>query len=189
MSYDIYSLHVDPGEASAVALETIIQRDDLVEGAPLDPGKEARKRSIANALTTARGMGYELVEHDYASLAESEGITPDEARRQVRHLQVDNGVLLVEIDDEYATVKVPYSSQLVDPHVADDVFRTLRLLRHEAGLMPYDPQLERELDIETDRDAFLESFRRGVEDARERGAEEDVAQGPRPPWWKRLLGR
>ena len=188
MSYDIYSLHVDPGEASAIALETIVQRDDMVEGAPLDPGKEARKRSIANALTTAR-MGYAVVEHDFDSLAEAEEITPDQARRKVRHLQVENGTLFVEFEDEYATVKVPYSSSLVDPAVADDVFETLRLLRHEAGLMPYDPQLERELDIDSDRDAFLDSFRRGVEDARERGAEEEAAERPRASWWRRLLGR
>jgi hypothetical protein len=188
VSYDIYALHVEPGEANAAALESVMQRDSLVEGDPLDPAKEARKRSIAGTLATSR-MGYEVIEHDYAEVAEAEGISEDEARRQVRHLQVDNGELLVELDEEYAAVKVPYSSTLVECNIAEDVFKTLRVLRDEGKFVPYDPQLGRELDIESDRDAFFQSFKDGVEQARKSGTEEAVDERPRRSLWKRLLGR
>ena len=189
MSYDIYALHVEPGEADATALETIMQRDDLVEGDPLDPAKEARKRSIANALTTATGLGYEVVEHDYEEIAKAEGVAPDEARRQVRHIECDNGTLIVQLDEEYAAVKVPASQELVGGDVAKEVFSTLKILHDEAHLVPYDPQLGRELDIESDRDAFLESFTKHVEEARGEGREEEVDDRPRASWWQRLLGR
>jgi hypothetical protein len=186
MSYDIHALRVDPGEATEVALETIMQREQLDEREPRDPAKDARKRSIAGALTTA-GLGYAVVEHDYAELARAEQTTEDEARRQVRHLQLDNGTLLVELDEEHATLKVPYSSTLLEGDLAGEVFATLAALRAEAHLIPYDPQLGRELDPDTDRDAFLEAFRRGLEEARGKGAEEEARLRPRAPWWKRLL--
>jgi hypothetical protein len=188
VSYDIYALRVQPGEASSAALESILQRDDLVEGDPLDPAKEARKRSIAGTLATAK-MGYEIIEHDYADVAEAEGISEDEARRQVRHLQVDNGELLVELDEEYAAVKIPYSSTLVECNIVEDVFKTLRVLREEGKFVPYDPQLGRELNIDLDREAFFKSFKEGVEQARKSGAEEAVDERPRSSLWKRLLGR
>jgi len=188
MSYDVYALRVDPGEANAGAFELVMEQDDVVEGEALDPAKEARKRSIAGALSTA-GLGYEIVEHDYAKHAETKDISEDEARRQIRHLQCDNGTLVVEVDEEHATLKVPYSSSLVDADIADAVFATLKTLRDEAKLVPYDAQLERELDLESDRDAFLESFRRGVEEARSKGAEESSDRGPKAPWYRRLLGR
>jgi hypothetical protein len=187
MSYTIYSLQVEPGEASTTAFETIMRRDDRTEGDALDPAKEARKRSIANALTTVPGLGYLVIEHDWGGLAKTEGVTPDEARRLVRHLQLDNGTLLVEIDDEHAAVKVPCASSLLERDIAGEVFGTLAILRDEAHLVPYDPQLGRELDLESDGEAFRESFARKVEEAREAGAEDEVGALRRAPWWKRLL--
>jgi hypothetical protein len=165
-----------------------MEHDDEIEGEPLDPAKEARKRSIASALSTS-GLGYEIVEHDYAKHADRKDISEDEARRQIRHVQCDNGTLVVEVDEEYAALKVPYSSSLLESDVADAVFATLKILRDEAKLVPYDPNLERELDLEADRDAFLDSFRRAVEAARENGAEEQADRGPKAPWYRRLLGR
>ena len=188
MSYDIHALHVEPGDANAAALERIVEREELEEGAQLDPGKEARKRSIATALSLP-GQGYEVVEHDYGEVADEQDVPEDQVRREIRHVQVDNGTLLVEIEAEHATVKVPVSGELDAEELADMVFDTLRTLHTEGRLVPFDPQLGRELDLNGDRDAFLESFRRSVEDARRAGAEEPVEDRPGAPWWKRLLGR
>src|SRR3712207_5760936 len=183
MSYDIHALHVEPGEANAGSLELIRQREDLDEGAPLDPGKEARKRSIASALSLP-GAGFEVIEHDYAEVADKKDVPEDQVRRELRHVQVDNGTLLVEIEAERATVKVPVSGNLDAGKVADMVFDTLRTLKREGGLIPFDPQLTRELDLDRDQDEFSRSFLRAVEEAREKGAEEKVSERPRKPWWK-----
>ena len=188
MSYDIHALHVERGEANATALERVAEREELEEGEPLDPGKEARKRSIATALTIST-MGYEVVEHDYAEVADEKDVPEDQVRREIRHVLVYNGTLLVEIEEEHATVKVPVSGELDDEELTEMVFATLDALHREGRLVPFDPQLGRELDLDGDRHAFLESFRRRVEEARRAGAEEPVEDPPRAPWWKRLFDR
>jgi hypothetical protein len=112
-------------------------------------------------------------------------------RRRLRHVQVDNGQVLVEVDEEHAHVQVPFSSKLDRDEVAATVFETLKILQREAKLVPYDPQLQRELDLERDEDrrAVAEAFGHGVQVAKRDGTEEPVADRPRSPWWKRLVGR
>jgi hypothetical protein len=191
MSYDVYALLVPVGHASEDAVATIIDHDEVLEGAtPLDPAKEARKRSIAAALSQS-GLGYEIIEHDFQGHALKNGSTEEEMRRRLRHVQVDNGQVLVEVDEEHAHVQVPFSSKLDRDEVAATVFETLKILQREAKLVPYDPQLQRELDLERDADrkAVAEAFGHGVQQAKREGTEEPVADRPRSPWWKRLLGR
>jgi hypothetical protein len=190
MSYDIYALQVPPGEANADTLDAILARETATDRmTPLDPAKEARKRSIASALATS-GRGYEIVEHKYEDVAETHEMSEEEARRLLRHVQCDNGTVLVEVEDQHAAVRVPLAGSLVGDEIADDVFGALRVLRDEAHLTPYDPQLERELDLEADADraAFLDAFARAVEEAKSKGVEERVEDRPRSPWWKRLIG-
>jgi ATP-dependent protease HslVU (ClpYQ) ATPase subunit len=190
MSYELYALLVPPGQASEDALATVVDHDEILEAVtPLDPAKEARKRSIASALAQAR-LGYEVVEHDFLGEAERNGSTEEEMRRRLRHVQVDNGTILVEVDEEHAHIEVPYSSSLQGADIAETIFQTLKILRHEAKLVPFDPQLQRELDLErdADRQAVAEAFDRGVEEAARSGTEEDVSDRPRSPWWRRLLG-
>ena len=188
MSYDIHALHVERGEANAAALEQIVDREELEEGEPLDPGKEARKRSIATALSLP-GAGFEVIEHDYAKVADEKDVPEDQVRRELRHVQVDNGTLLVEIEAEHAIVKVPVSIEVDPGDVADQVFDALRTLKREGALVPFDPQLGRELDLDRDQDKFTEAFMRAVEEARAKGAEDSVDDRPRPSLLRRLLGR
>ena len=191
MSYDVYALLVPVGHASEDAVAVVVDHDQVLEGAtPLDPAKEARKRSIAAALAQA-GLGYEIIEHDFQGHAMRNGATEEEMRRRLRHVQVDNGRVLVDVDEEHAHLKIPYSSKLDSGEVAHLVFETLKILHTEAKLVPYDPQLERELDLsgDGDRKAVAEAFGRGVEDAAKKGTEEPVADRPRPKLWQRLLGR
>jgi hypothetical protein len=190
MGYELYALLVAPGQASEETLASVVDHDEVLEKAtPLDPAKEARKRSIASALAQS-ALGYEVVEHDFQGRAASEGSTEEEVRRRLRHVQVDNGTVLVEVDEEHAHIEVPYSSTLDPDDVADTVFETLRMLLHEAHLVPYDPQLGRELDPtrDGDRQALAEAYGKAVEEAQREGTEEKVAERPRSPWWKRLLG-
>ena len=191
MSYELYALLVAPGKASEDAVATVVDHDEVLEAAtPLDPAKEARKRSIAGALSQAR-LGFEVVEHDFLAEAERNGSTEEEMRRRLRHVQVDNGTVLVEIDEEHAHIEIPYSSSLDGGEIAETVFETLKILHQEAKLVPFDPQLNRELDLEreADREAVAEAFARGVEEAARSGTEEEVSDRPRSAWWKRLLGR
>ncbi len=191
MSYELYALLVPPGKASEDAVATVVDHDEVLEAAtPLDPAKEARKRSIASALAQAR-LGYEVVEHDFMGEAERNGSTEEEMRRRLRHVQVDNGTILVEVDEEHAHIEIPYSSSLDGGEIADTVFETLKILHHEAKLVPFDPQLGRELDLDraADRDALAEAFASGVEEAARNGTEEQVSDRPRPSWWNRLLRR
>ena len=190
MGYELYALLVAPGQASEDTLATVVDHDEILEAAtPLDPAKEARKRSIASSLAQAR-LGYEIVEHDYQQEAARNGSTEEEMRRRLRHVQVDNGTILVEVDEEHAHIRVPYSSSLDGAEIAATVFETLKILRHEAKLVPFDPQLQRELDPDraADREAVAEAFARGVEEAARSGTEEQVSDRPRNSWWKRLLG-
>jgi hypothetical protein len=190
VSYDIYALQVMPGEANSETLDAILARETATDTmTPLDPAKEARKRSIATALATA-GRGFDIVEHDYDEVADEHDITQEEARRRLRHVRCDNGTSRVELEDEHAAVKVPYTSALEADEVAEDVFTVLRVLHEEARLVPYDPQVGREiaLDAEADRTAFLEAYRRGVEEARREGAEDPVTPRATGRWWRRLFG-
>jgi hypothetical protein len=178
---------VPRGEANEAALEAVLARESAADmSTPLDPAKEARKRSIASAIAT-EAEGFDIIEHDYAEVAEEQDLTEEEARRRLRHVRCDNGTLLVEVEDEHTRIQIPYASSLVGEELAADVFEVLRLLNVEARLVPYDPQLGRELDLDADRDAFLEEFRRRVERARREGAEERVDDRPKPRWWQRLL--
>ena len=190
MSYEVYALLVPKGQASEDAVETVVDHDEVLENAtPLDPAKEARKRSIAGALAQS-ALGYEVVEHDWQERAVEEGATEEEMRRRLRHVQVDNGTVLVEVDEEHAHLEVKYSSKLDPAQVADTVFETLRMLFEEAQLVPFDPQLQRELDVDADDDrrALADAYGKGVEEARRDGTEEEVADRPKSSWLKRLLG-
>lgn len=190
MGYEVYALLVPPGEASEESLATVIDHDQVLEGAtPLDPAKEARKRSIAAALAQS-SHGYAIVEHDFAEAAEEQDATEEEMRRRLRHVQCENGAVAVAVDEEHAHVLVPYAGSLDPAEVAETMFETLRILRDEAKLVPYDPQLRRELDLDSDADrmALAEAFARGVEQARRDGREEPLTERQRRPWWKRLVG-
>jgi hypothetical protein len=127
-------------------------------------------------------------EPDYEEAAEQRDIPEDEARRRFRHVQVDNGTILIELDEEHALLNLPCSPELDAEKLVEDALETLRILRAEARFVAYDPQLAREVDPDADRDAVLEAYNDAAIDARKSGDEDVVKPRFTERLWRRLRG-
>ncbi len=114
--------------------------------------KEALKRRVADALIAGNPQ-LQVLQFDYAAVARSQKISEEEARVQLRHLELNgpeenrNGIQITLFDDE-ALVTVPFW------HEGDkaaqtfrEIWRYLEIISREAGYLVYDPQIDRVIDL------------------------------------------
>ena len=186
MSYDLQLFEPPPGTDPLVAARAALDVDiESVNPGPVDSKREAWKEVLASALLAADPV-LERFRFDYPEIAKLRGLSEEEARREFRHIELNapengNG-LQIQLFDKTVSVAIPYWHRGEKAETTwSEIWKCLQVCRDTGGLAVYDPQLDRVLDLENDRDAVLQMYAQGMQftDSVARGAET-----PPKPWWK-----
>ncbi len=160
MSYEFHL--ANPRHSSAAGKSGNVQPDS---GA-IDPEAETRKRRLKDALTNMNPHLEQFV-FNYEVMANSLGITPNEAKQRYRHIELNgpddgNGIQSI-LWDSHATISVPFWHSGQDGEsVMCEVWGYMRLLKAVEGMTAFDAQLGRMLDLDQDFDAVLQQYAHGV---------------------------
>jgi hypothetical protein len=178
MSYDLHLVRPRPGQA----IEEIAMADDEdgPPAGPPDPAKEAVKRHTADTLLAADPSLRPFV-FDYAEIARIRGISLEQARRDHRHIELndDRAGIQIMLCDDSAYVTVPYWH---DGAKANDVFRRIlecvRIIARETGFVAYDPQIGEVIDPDIKIAKMVAAYVPMVSQLR------DMKREATRPWWK-----
>jgi len=186
MSYDFHLVPQTTAEDPVEAARAWLERDEHeINPGPPVPEKEERKKRLARLLVESNPE-LEPFSFGFSEIAKTYNWTEDEARVRFRHVELNgpedgNGIQITLYDDT-ADIAVPYWHQ---PEAAgavfDEIWRYLTILVEEGGLMVYDPQLDRILDLTSDRDEVLKTYSGVVASMPDIAAN---ATTRRTPWWK-----
>lgn len=173
MSYDLDLFrppaHGDPLEAARAAYNLT---DDAPSRVP-DSGWRERMQAAAAAVAEA----------DPSLQAERSGEGPLEERIELNGPDDGTGLQILIFGDA-AYVHLPYWHAAADAEAAwAQAWTALGVLERETGWRIYDPQRDRLLDLDADRDAVLAEYARGVAAAQAISAAPLIA-AERRPWWK-----
>jgi len=189
VSYDLYLVRAPEGATQDdVAAIALAGAEGELPAGPPPPEAKARQRSVVDALR-ARNPALEPFAFDYSEIARLQGISESEARQRYRHVELngpeDGNGIQITLQDDWASVTLPYwHTGAAASAVWDEVWGYLRVLAERGGFTVYDPQLERALDLETDRLAVERVYADGVQ-ATAQAAAEFVAPREAPKrWWK-----
>lgn len=187
MSYDLYMLECKDGENlnDAVIRFTSEQEEELNPGF-LDNVKEQRKQNLASKIIE-RNPGLEIFSFDYQQIASIHGMSAEEARIKYRHIEIngpeDSNGIQIELYDESAAITVPYWHKGVKAEdTFQEIWQYLKLLEQEAGYFPYDPQLGKALDLDSDFSSVLSSYEGIMLQIDEQIIK--PMQRPKKSWWR-----
>ena len=187
MSYDIHLVRRG-SFACYLEWESTLQN----EAQEINPGlpnlaKEQQKERLA-ALLRETNPVLEPFEFGFAAIAESQGISEEEARIRWRHIELNgpddgNGIQITLYDDT-ADITVPYWHQDDAATVVfEEIWRYLHIFETSGQFLAADPQLQRFLDLSIDQPAVVARYTAVVAKMPEIIA--DIESRPKPkPWWK-----
>jgi hypothetical protein len=186
MSYDFHLVRVPEGGDVEAAVQLHLERDESEAVSARDPIKEKWKAGLCEALRRC-DPSLEPFEFDYATIARELGTSEDEARAMWRHIELntpeDGPGIQITIDDDSVTITVPYWHAEQD---ARAVFAKLRehivTLCGQGGLVVYDPQLERTIDMDRDMDDVLKRYVGVIDRIPE--IIQGVVDDKKKRWWK-----
>ena len=162
MSYDVHLFR--SGEDDPAAAYALLEND----AGPPGPMKEERKRRLAEEVRSRHPTMVET-KRDFAQIASEEGISEKQARWENREIEMvapGFGGQKVQIDlfDDDARVSLEAPNHLGDEEALSLAWECLSTLVAAGGFVPYDPQLEREIDLERDFEAVLARLRSFVDE-------------------------
>ncbi len=164
MSYDFYLFKPKLGVEPIETVDELFseESEEINPGLP-QPEKEARKRSLADALIRLNPQ-LEVYPFSFQELAEMENISEDEAKIKYRHLELNgaeegNGIQIT-LNDDSAEITGPYwhSGDKVQ-EVFKEIWSYLELIEKEVGFVTYDPHLEKILNLSTDLPEAIEVYK------------------------------
>jgi hypothetical protein len=169
VSYDLYALPVPAGTDVETAWEELMDAQEEEDSPELSDDAARAIDELAALLTP---LGLERFEFDHHAISRDDGITEEEARRRYRYAELnspdDDLPLQITLDGSGAAANIPYWHD--DERARRTyalLFDAFRLVCERTGWRVYDPQLERELDLETDLDDVLGMHGEGVTQVRE----------------------
>ena len=174
MSYDLH-LVLTPAGADALAFARASFNPPEGYAVPEPrPGWRERMLAVADAVHAADPVL--TVEH------EAEG--PVEEHVELYDDREDGSGLQIVIFGDGADVHLPYwhaGNGMREPW--EQAWTALRVLAREGGFSIYDPQLDRILDPDADRDDVLAAYARGMAEAEAISAA-PLLEAQQRPWWK-----
>jgi hypothetical protein len=215
MSYDLYLFPrragLDDQELIDAWEQEVEEREELNPGA-LDAVLEERKAALAARLQEALPAFRRQVA-DYDEVARVLGVSVREARRQYRHIDLEDdlGVSVALYDTEVA-INIPFapgddtSAPEMPQRARHEALRRALaaggLLQGATGWVVYDPQLERLVDPKVDAREIGTVYHEAASKLPDLltvppepgslagGGEAAVPEGaPREPWWRRWFPR
>jgi hypothetical protein len=166
MSYDLFMFAPQEGEDPDDTLGRLSELEE--EGAP-EPEIIARNRRLMAALM-ALNPAFEKWESD------------DGSQFQLVDEQVS---LEVELFHHQAAISFPYAEDVDAATVTKHIDAAAKVIAADTGWRLYDPQLEKFVDMETDRADITGGFDTTRDRFDQVLAEEHA---PRKPFWRRLFG-
>jgi hypothetical protein len=168
MSYDFRLFLPEPGVDPLVTAQDVREDESLaVNPGAIVPAKEARKRSLAEALIQS-DPDLTIFQFGFNQIAEFEGISIEEAKQRYRHFELNGradgpGIQIMLFDDE-ASLTVPYwhKGQKATAVFAQ-IWGYLGVIQDVAGYKIYDPQLERIIDLATDLNVATDRYSKVVD--------------------------
>jgi hypothetical protein len=162
MSYDFYLSRQNPEENDQTIIEQSLQESiEINPGLPITENEE-RKKDLAKSLLTYN-PALQIFKFDYKEIANSLGITEDEARIRFRHIEINSpdhkkGIQIILYDDT-ASVTIPYWHRDEEAVSAfKEIFEYLQILQNEAKYLIYDPQIERVINLSQDLSEILKCY-------------------------------
>jgi hypothetical protein len=188
LSYDLYLVQAPPAASDAeIAHLALVAAETDLPSAPLD-GSSRRNRDVLVDAVRAANPSLEPFAFDFAAIAKSEGITADEARERFQHVELngpeDGNGIQITVFGKWATVTVPYwhHGPTADS-VWSEIWRYLEVLSSVGDLRIYDPQLDRQLDLATDRAEVVRTYEHTVT-ATQRATADAATSPPKRRWWR-----
>jgi|WetSurMetagenome_2_1015567.scaffolds.fasta_scaffold40070_3 hypothetical protein len=181
MSYDF---HLVPQSTTSAQIEAVNQDDEINPGPPV-PEKEKQKKKLAYLLIESNPK-LEIFLFEFSEIAKTYNWTEDEARIRFRHIELngpdDSDGIQITLYDDRADVTIPYWHQPRAAEIVfDEVWRYLKIFAEHGGFSVYDPQLDRILNLTSDRDEVLKRYGGIVAKMPE------IIEGGKPykkAWWK-----
>jgi hypothetical protein len=162
MSYDFRLLPKSLG-ANLLALAHFDVDEDESNLGERTAEAEERKARLSRALISAN-PSLSPFAFGFAEIAKTLGISEDEARVQYRHIELNgpengNGIQITLFDEE-ASVTVPFWHQGNQAAaVIDEIWGYLNILEGVGDFAAFDPQLDKVLDLATDKQAVYPRIR------------------------------
>lgn len=189
MSYDLTFLPVAADGDLARALEAMERRveEEFSGGGsaagdgPVDPILEERQRRIA-ADIQAHHPSLQPFVFDYEKIAELQKCSIEEARRQNRHIELNEAEsvlgLQITVWDDHVSMTLPYWQELGKADAAFEVIGRIGAMLHASWSMrAFDPQLEREVVMPLDVAEMIGVYGGTIDRVR-------VPHHADRPWWK-----
>lgn len=172
MSYDLDLFRTPPGADPLTYARQAYERGEDPSVPPAYGWRE-RMHALSAALAAA----------DPTLAAESYGTGEEE------HVELngpeDGSGLQILLFAGVAYLHLPYWHAGAEARRAwEPAWRALAVLEREGGYRTYDPQLDRVLDLESDREAVLTAYGDGVAAAREISDAAIPPDAGERPWWK-----
>jgi hypothetical protein len=185
MSYDLHLFRPKPGvDLTEAALASMEDDEENESPGAANAEDERRKRALAEALRRTNPGLAEFKGEDEDDELEEEA---EEERQRWRSIELNgpddgNGIQITLYDDT-ADITVPYWHKgEAAKRVMTEIWEYLEVLQSQGGFRTYDPQVEKVLDLATDREAVLATYAKGVgytDDITRKGSGKQAK-----PWWK-----
>lgn len=169
VSYDLYLLKREPGEATMDTLARLEQREQAPSA---DPAVAERNRRIADRL-----------------IAMNSDYTESQAGDDTFIELFDEDGLQITLSGEHAAFNFPYWEPLDPRRLAEEMARASKVIGDETGWELYDPQPEKFVDPLRDADEFARAFGVGVSHVQRLVAGQEAAGDQRPSLLRRILRR
>lgn len=186
MSYDLYCYRPSSDVPNAAEAELAIEAINAAEesGATVESSPEVRESIVAALLT--HNPRLERFAFNFDKIAESEGISEEEARRRYDHVELNapQGDLAIQftVYGDHVNITMPYWYK---DERADQLFSELsgylKVIRRTAGFFVHDPQTGAAFDPERSNLTDQKMYENIVRDMPKIALN---ALSSKKPWWK-----
>jgi hypothetical protein len=186
MSYDLFCYRAASGVPDAAEAQALIDTFLSAEEASVARAASCETRDRITAALIECNPLLEPFKFDYRKIAESDGISEEEARSRYQHVELNppEGDLAIqlEVHDDHVFITIPYWYQ---GNEADRVFsqcsKYLQVIRKAVGFLAYDPQTDTAFDPQTTGQLDYKGYEETV-----KGLPKIVAEATKAgkPWWQ-----
>ncbi|MBP6014455.1 MAG: hypothetical protein KBA31_19660 [Alphaproteobacteria bacterium] len=178
MSYNLVLFAPRPG---VDAREIALAEDGDGERGVRDPGREAAKRKIADALLK-HDRQLEIFEFDYDEISKLHKMPVEQVYERFRHIEINdtaNDGIQITLFDAHASITIPYWHKGAAARtVFARLWALIEVVCREGGYEVFDAQLDRVISASAFEDVL----------ARYQGVatrmDDMIGRAPRKPWWK-----
>jgi hypothetical protein len=186
MSYDIALFQPNPEESIEEGIARSFPASEEVNPRAPTPEREALKKHLAAKLIE-KHPELELFEFDYKEIAHTLGTSEEEAKLRWRHIELnspeDGDGIQITIHDDNASISIPYWHNAPKATaVFKAVWDCIEVFQREGGYVAFDQQLERILNLPSDKQDVLKCYGKWVNYTE--NLSDELKAKAQKPWWR-----